>query len=109
GGGRAREARRPDVHPRRARRGLRRGRTLVARRRRRARAGAGLAAHAVRGRGRGLPPLPARCRRLRAVRRRRLLWALAALLVAAVLFGVGVAVGEALHDNPRPGGRQTFT
>jgi hypothetical protein len=43
------------------------------------------------------------------VRRRRLLWALAALVVAAVLFGVGVAVGEALHDNPRPGGRQTFT
>ena len=43
------------------------------------------------------------------MRRRRLLWALAALLVAAVLFGVGVAVGEALHDNPKPGGRRTFT
>ena len=41
--------------------------------------------------------------------RRSLLWAPAALLVAAVLFGVGVAVGETLHDNPRPGGRQTFT
>jgi hypothetical protein len=24
-----------------------------------------------------------------------------------VLFGVGVAVGEALHDNPKPGGTQT--
>ncbi len=32
-----------------------------------------------------------------------------ALLVLAglVLFGAGVAVGEALHDNPRPGGTQT--
>ena len=27
-----------------------------------------------------------------------------ALLVA---FGVGVALGQALHDNPRPGGEQT--
>ena len=45
------------------------------------------------------------------MRRRRLLLlrALAALLAAAVLFGVGVAVGEALHDNPKPGGRPTFT
>ena len=33
------------------------------------------------------------------------------LAVAAgtiVVFGVGVAVGEALHDNPRPGGTQTL-
>jgi hypothetical protein len=32
------------------------------------------------------------------------------LLAAAgvVLFGVGVALGEALHDNPRPGGTRTF-
>lgn len=34
------------------------------------------------------------------------------LLVAAagavVIFGVGVAVGESLHDNPRPGGTQTL-
>ena len=43
------------------------------------------------------------------MRRRRVLWALTALVAAAVLFGVGVAVGEALHDNPKPGGRQTFT
>ncbi|HYY63977.1 MAG TPA: hypothetical protein VE688_05140 [Gaiellaceae bacterium] len=27
-----------------------------------------------------------------------------ALLIA---FGVGVALGQALHDNPRPGGEQT--
>jgi hypothetical protein len=43
------------------------------------------------------------------VRRRRLLWAVAALATAAVVFGIGVAVGEALHDNPEPGGRRTFT
>ena len=34
------------------------------------------------------------------------------LLIAAagavVIFGVGVAVGESLHDNPRPGGTQTL-
>jgi hypothetical protein len=29
-----------------------------------------------------------------------------ALLVVAA-FGVGIALGEALHDNPRPGGTQT--
>jgi hypothetical protein len=34
------------------------------------------------------------------------------LLIAAagavVIFGVGVGVGESLHDNPRPGGTQTL-
>jgi hypothetical protein len=34
--------------------------------------------------------------------RRALRWLLA-LAVAAILFGAGVAVGEALHDNPKPG------
>jgi hypothetical protein len=29
------------------------------------------------------------------------------VVAGLVLFGVGVAVGEALHDNPRPGGTQT--
>lgn len=29
-----------------------------------------------------------------------------AAAAAIVIFGVGVAVGEALHDNPRPGGTQ---
>ncbi len=30
-------------------------------------------------------------------------WAVG-LALGVVLFGLGVAVGEALHDNPRPGG-----
>jgi hypothetical protein len=30
------------------------------------------------------------------------------LAVAVVLaFGIGIALGQALHDNPRPGGEQT--
>jgi hypothetical protein len=33
---------------------------------------------------------------------------LAAAAVAVVTFAVGVAVGEALHDNPKPGGTQTL-
>ncbi|MCW2977771.1 MAG: hypothetical protein JWM06_3052 [Actinomycetia bacterium] len=37
-----------------------------------------------------------------APRSRPLLW-LVGLALAAVLFGAGVAVGEALHDNPTPG------
>jgi len=28
---------------------------------------------------------------------------LLALLVAAAIFAVGVAVGESIHDNPKPG------
>ncbi len=27
---------------------------------------------------------------------------------AAIVFAVGVAFGEALHDNPQPGGTQTL-
>ena len=30
------------------------------------------------------------------------------VVVAAAVFAVGVAVGEALHDNPQPGGGQTL-
>jgi hypothetical protein len=33
---------------------------------------------------------------------------LAAVVAAVVLFVVGVAVGESLHDNPKPGGTQTI-
>ena len=33
---------------------------------------------------------------------------LAALIGAVVVFAVGSAVGEALHDNPKPGGTQTL-
>jgi hypothetical protein len=40
-------------------------------------------------------------------RRRRLVLAALGLVTAAALFGIGVAVGEALHDNPKPGGTQT--
>jgi hypothetical protein len=32
----------------------------------------------------------------------------AAALGAAVVFAVGIALGEALHDNPQPGGTQTL-
>jgi hypothetical protein len=31
----------------------------------------------------------------------------ALVVVGAVLFALGVALGEALHDNPRPGGTRT--
>jgi hypothetical protein len=30
------------------------------------------------------------------------------LVAAAIVFVVGIAVGEALHDNPKPGGTQTL-
>ena len=33
---------------------------------------------------------------------------LAAVVGAVVLFVIGVAVGESLHDNPKPGGTQTL-
>jgi hypothetical protein len=40
-------------------------------------------------------------------RRRRLVLAALGLVTAVVVFGIGVAVGEALHDNPKPGGTRT--
>ena len=33
---------------------------------------------------------------------------LAAGAAAVVVFAIGIAVGESLHDNPRPGGTQTL-
>jgi hypothetical protein len=33
---------------------------------------------------------------------------LLAAVAVAVVFVVGIAVGEALHDNPKPGGTQTL-
>ena len=41
-------------------------------------------------------------------RRRRRTRLLVPLLAIAVSFALGVAVGEALHDNPGPGGTQTL-
>jgi hypothetical protein len=48
-------------------------------------------------------------RDLRRRRRGRLGRVALVLAGAALLFAVGVAVGEALHDNPKPGGRRTYT
>ena len=45
---------------------------------------------------------PRRRRRPRAA-----LW-LAFVAAGVVLFAIGIAVGEALHDNPRPGGTLTY-
>ena len=42
-------------------------------------------------------------RRPRPRRGRRLLWALLGLVLLALAFAIGVAVGQALHDNPKPG------
>jgi hypothetical protein len=49
-------------------------------------------------------------RRDRRRRRRRplaLAW-LVRLAVVVAAFGIGVAVGQALHDNPKPGGTVTY-
>jgi len=41
-------------------------------------------------------------------RRRRAVRAAVATVALAIAFGVGLALGEALHDNPRPDGTRTF-
>jgi hypothetical protein len=35
-------------------------------------------------------------------RRRRVLWVIAALCAAGVVFALGVALGQSLEDNPEP-------
>jgi type II secretory pathway component PulL len=48
-------------------------------------------------------------RRRRSPRRRRVIW----VVVLVLVFAVGVALGQALEDNPKPGStvtqKQTFT
>jgi hypothetical protein len=39
--------------------------------------------------------------------RRRYLWVLAAVALAAVSFGLGVALGQVLEENPAPSERST--
>ena len=51
-----------------------------------------------------------RFERRQAKRRRRFPWRPVLVAVALVCaFGIGVALGEALHDNPKPGGSITST
>jgi hypothetical protein len=46
-------------------------------------------------------------RRRRRRRVDRLRWGIL-LLVVLIALGVGIAVGQALHDNPKPGGSVSF-
>ena len=46
-------------------------------------------------------------RRRRRHREELLRWGIGALVVLLV-FGLGIALGEALHDNPKPGGTITL-
>jgi hypothetical protein len=55
----------------------------------------------------GFSPLERRDRRRRRRREDVLRWSLRVLIVLAV-FGAGIALGEALHDNPRPDGTITL-
>jgi hypothetical protein len=43
----------------------------------------------------------------RRARRRKAAWALGSILVAALAFFAGIAVGRALEETPEPGGTQT--
>jgi hypothetical protein len=47
-------------------------------------------------------------RRRAQLRRRSLPWRwIVGIALLACVFAVGVALGEALHDNPKPGGEKT--
>ena len=52
--------------------------------------------------------LDAQARQDRRRRRRRFPWTpVIAAVVLVCVFAAGIALGEALHDNPKPGGRTT--
>jgi hypothetical protein len=52
--------------------------------------------------------LDAQSRQARRRRRRRFPWTIAiAVIVLVCVFAAGIALGEALHDNPKPGGTKT--
>jgi hypothetical protein len=55
----------------------------------------------------GLSPLEREARRRRRRREEVVRWSLRVLFVLLV-FAVGIALGEALHDNPKPNGTVTF-
>jgi hypothetical protein len=46
--------------------------------------------------------------RRRGRQRERLVRRALILAVVLIVFGFGIALGEALHDNPKPGGEITF-
>jgi len=54
-----------------------------------------------------LSPLEREERRRRRRRREIVRWSLLAAVVL-LAFALGIALGEALHDNPKPGGTITF-
>ena len=51
-----------------------------------------------------LPPARSRARR----RRRRVPSWIVTTLLLLLVFLLGIALGQALHDNPKPGGTQTI-
>ena len=53
-----------------------------------------------------LSPVERRERRRRRRRQESIRWGIR-LLLALLIFVLGVALGQALHDNPRPGGTRT--
>jgi hypothetical protein len=54
-----------------------------------------------------LTPLERQTRRRRQRREQIARWSFGALVVL-VVFALGIALGEALHDNPKPGGNVTL-
>jgi len=54
-----------------------------------------------------MSPLEQHARRRRRRREEVARWSLRAALILLV-FGLGIALGQALHDNPKPGGTVTL-